>query len=414
MLWYYGRDLGNESELLSGLQEKVCLAQESSGWEYAIVGVLDVNVYIRLATVGVQLAILPRGETLCAHTVTQPPDLFEDWRFRESPYVEKGRLLAYAGVPLRMQHESGESIGLGSLCVASATSQLPLSKQQQQTLARLADWIVADIVQCTRARRQRERHRLAELIATVENASDNRDSQDSVLEILRTAYPDESISIQSSGTGQFADNPYSGLPSDLNNGLWEDTAYIDEFITNSSHDDTPKDRFVRIISAQCESKLGHSTLAVATKDFRRIFGDVDAWFIQTCASMLTQIWQKRLLSEAIRAKERFLRGISHQLRTPIHGILGAAELLAEHLKAITISENAKIQPVVEQIAGSLSDIKKSFMYLDTISTAGRELMSTVNSMITLNRWADKPILACFGTASFPLLSMPFKTHLRVL
>jgi hypothetical protein len=35
--------------------------------------VLDVNVYIRLATVGLQLAILPRGETLCAHTVTQPP-----------------------------------------------------------------------------------------------------------------------------------------------------------------------------------------------------------------------------------------------------------------------------------------------------------------------------------------------------
>lgn len=73
MLWYYARDLDNEPELLAGLQEKACLAQESSGWEYAVVGVLDVNVYIRLATVGLQLAILPRGETLCAHTVTQPP-----------------------------------------------------------------------------------------------------------------------------------------------------------------------------------------------------------------------------------------------------------------------------------------------------------------------------------------------------
>ncbi|PNP38793.1 hypothetical protein TGAMA5MH_09016 [Trichoderma gamsii] len=395
MLWYYGRDIGNESELLSGLQEKVCLAQEATGWEFAIVGLLDVNVYIRLATVGVQVSILPRGETLCAHTVTQPPgnvfllpDLLEDWRFRESPYVEQGGLLAYAGVPLRMQHESGECVGLGSLCVASATSQPPLSKPQQQTLARLADWVVADIVQCTRARRQRERHRLAELIATVENVSDEHDSQDSVLEILRIAYPDESISIQSSGTGQFVNSQYSGLPSDLNNGLWEDTAYIDEFIATSNHDDTPKDRVVRIISAQCESKLGHSVLAVATKDFRRIFDDVDAWFIQSCASMITQIWQRRLLSEAIRAKERFLRGISHQLRTPIHGILGAAELLNEDLKAITISENAKIQPALAELAGFLSDLKKSSLYLDTISTAGRELMSTVNSMITLNRWAD--------------------------
>lgn len=314
--------------------------------------------------------------------------MMEDWRFRESPYVEQGGLLAYAGVPLRMQHESGECIGLGSLCVASATSQPPLSKQQQQTLARLADWVVADIVQCTRARRQRERHRLAELTATVENVSDDHDPQDSVLKILRTAYPDESIDIQSSEADQFFDSRYSGLPSDLNNGLWEDTAYIDEFIATSNHNDPPKDRVVRIISAQCESKLGHSVLAVATKDFRRIFDDVDAWFIQTCASMLTQIWQKRLLSEAIRAKERFLRGISHQLRTPIHGILGAAELLAEDLKAITLSENAKIQPALAEIARFLSDIKKSSLYLDTISTAGRELMSTVNSMITLNRWAD--------------------------
>jgi hypothetical protein len=74
MLWYYTRDINeNEPELLAGLQEKACLAQENSGWEYAVVGLLDANVYIRLATVGLQLAILPRGETLCAHTVTQPP-----------------------------------------------------------------------------------------------------------------------------------------------------------------------------------------------------------------------------------------------------------------------------------------------------------------------------------------------------
>lgn len=73
MLWYYTRDLDEHPELLAGLQEKACLAQENSGWEYAVVGLLDVNVYIRLATVGLQLAILPRGETLCAHTVTQPP-----------------------------------------------------------------------------------------------------------------------------------------------------------------------------------------------------------------------------------------------------------------------------------------------------------------------------------------------------
>lgn len=73
MLWYFTCDIFKETDFLSGLQEKVCIAQESTGWEYAIIGILDVNFYTRLATIGVPLGILPRGETLCAHTVVQPP-----------------------------------------------------------------------------------------------------------------------------------------------------------------------------------------------------------------------------------------------------------------------------------------------------------------------------------------------------
>ncbi|CEF84362.1 hypothetical protein FGSG_07623 [Fusarium graminearum PH-1] len=395
MLWYYTRDLDEHPELLAGLQEKACLAQENSGWEYAVVGLLDINVYIRLATVGLQLAILPRGETLCAHTVTQPPgnvfllpNMLEDWRYRESPYVEHGGLIAYAGVPLRIQHESGESVGLGSLCVASATSKPPLTKHQQLALARLGDWIVADIVQCARARRQRERHRLTDLITTLLREPEGDDVQEPILHILRQAYPDESVTLQFTGTDSYDTTvPYAA--SDPKHGLWEDDEYIDNFILTSNCNDPPTDRVVRFISAQCESKLGPSVLVVATKDFRRIFDDVDSGFVQACATMLTQRWQKRLLSEVMRAKEKFLRGVSHQLRTPIHGILGAAELLTEHLKALTITGCSKLPPPgVEELIQPLAELGKSSVYLDTISTAGRELMSTVNSMITLNRWAD--------------------------
>lgn len=74
MLWYYTRDiLTNAEEFLSGLQEKTYLAQESTQWEFVVIGILDVNFYIRLATIGLPLGILPRGETICAHTVNQPP-----------------------------------------------------------------------------------------------------------------------------------------------------------------------------------------------------------------------------------------------------------------------------------------------------------------------------------------------------
>ncbi|KAL2213928.1 hypothetical protein CC79DRAFT_88828 [Sarocladium strictum] len=374
MVWYYGDSLRNESNLLSGLCEKAYHARDSTGWEFAVIGIQDINVYIRLATAGLPLGILPRGETLCAHTATQAPgnvfmlpNMLEDWRFRDCPYVEQGGLVAYAGIPLRIQHEPGESVSLGTLCVASSTPQPPLTKSQQRSLTRLADWVVADIVQSTRTRRQQERHRLSDLIGSLKNAGE--DMQESVLRILRIAYPSEQISIQSClGNEHYNNGRYSGPYNELQNGLWEDSAYIDEFIASSNHMEPPQDTVVRFVSAPCESKPGHCILAVATKNFRKIFDDIDAWFVQTCASMLTQTWQKRLLSEAIQVKETFIRGVSHQLRTPIHGILGAAELLAEDLQS--------------------GNIEKSSLYLDAISIAGRDLMSTVNSMIIMNRWTE--------------------------
>ena len=75
MLWYYTRDILQETEFLAGLREKAQHAQESTGWEFAVIGILDVNKYIRLATIGLPLVVLPRGEIICAHTVTQPPEV---------------------------------------------------------------------------------------------------------------------------------------------------------------------------------------------------------------------------------------------------------------------------------------------------------------------------------------------------
>lgn len=71
MLWYYTRDMTQDTELLQRLQDKVNLVQEITGWEFAIMGILDNHVYTRIATAGVPLATLPRRETTCAHTANQ-------------------------------------------------------------------------------------------------------------------------------------------------------------------------------------------------------------------------------------------------------------------------------------------------------------------------------------------------------
>jgi hypothetical protein len=73
LLFYYTRGALEDKELQSRLLEKVHLASETVGWEFVIVGLLNHNTYTRMATVGLPLAVLPRRESTCAHTVNQPP-----------------------------------------------------------------------------------------------------------------------------------------------------------------------------------------------------------------------------------------------------------------------------------------------------------------------------------------------------
>ncbi|KAL2786355.1 hypothetical protein BJX66DRAFT_312999 [Aspergillus keveii] len=398
MLWYYTRGIEEETELLAGLQEKADLAKECTGWQFSVVGILDIDVYIRLATHGLQLGILPRGETLCAHTVTQPPgsvfllpELQEDWRFRTCPYLEQGGLYAYAGVPLRLQHESGVTVGLGSLCVASSKAEDPLTKDQQQALVRLADWVVSDMVQCARARRQRERQRMSDLLATARMELEKGVSEDPVFRILKTIYPKAVIKSQPTKATHVeleARNPL--LMSDLESGLWEDIEYLDALIAEANHQPLPATKTIRVMAAPCESAKGPSLLLVGTKDFHHIFDDVDSWFVQSCAGLISQMWRKRLLVDAINAKEKFLRGFSHQLRTPIHGILGSADLLAEELQAAWGSGSADdtlAVPAAIQKTGFMSFAEYS-KYLNIIKMGGRDLVAIINNMITLNRWVD--------------------------
>jgi hypothetical protein len=73
MLYYYTRGALEDVELQSRLQEKVHLARDTVGWEFVIAGLLNHNTYTRMVTFGLPLAVLPRRESTCAHTVNQPP-----------------------------------------------------------------------------------------------------------------------------------------------------------------------------------------------------------------------------------------------------------------------------------------------------------------------------------------------------
>ncbi|KAL6712165.1 hypothetical protein ACN47E_000042 [Coniothyrium glycines] len=394
MLYYYTCGALEDHELMSRLQEKVYLARETVGWEFVIAGLLNHNTYTRMVTVGLPLAILPRRESTCAHTVNQPPgtvfllqNMAEDWRFQKSPHVEQGSLRAYAGVPLRFETEFGDHVVFGSLCVASNSPQEQLSKEQQRSLARLADWIVADLVQSAKTRRQAVRRRMLEFLDQAQKqCDDDVDMEALIPNILRDVYPSAHVSIHRTTDDQFElQGGTIFKPSELEHGLWEDYRYFDSLIEDSNHLDMVAPRIVRVISAQCASQRIPTYLVVGSDDFKVVFDDVDSWFIHMCATLLSRHWQGRELKEALAAKETFMRGITHQLRTPIHGILGSVELLTEELKSrnlvpLSAASSPSATPEVEQL--------DPYTYIKTIKSSARELITTVNSLIKLNQWAD--------------------------
>ncbi|KAF1972114.1 hypothetical protein BU23DRAFT_166173 [Bimuria novae-zelandiae CBS 107.79] len=211
--------------------------------------------------------------------------------------------------------------------------QPPFSKAQQMSLARLADWIVADIVHSARSRRQRERRRMMELMSIAQKQiENNKNFKAVVLDMLRTVYPEATIDIHTSTDEALVLEGGTEVPTNqIEHDLWEDSEYFDYLIEQFNHLDPVAPRVVRVVAAQCASQSVPTYLAVGSKDYRVVFYDIDSSFVHMASQMLCRGWQSAALREALDAKENFLRGITHQFRTPIHGILGSVELLAEEL-----------------------------------------------------------------------------------
>lgn len=317
-------------------------------------------------------------------------NMIDDWRFRESPHVDIGGLRAYAGAPLRFETEFGEHVAFGSLCVASNSAQEALSKEQQRALARLADWIVSDIVHAHKARRQRERRQMLDRVTRLQKLLEKDCNLEEVIKtMLLEVYPGSLVKVTVAQEDVLHLGDGTSVPTEhIEHGLWEDSEFFDYLIEQLNHQEPVAHRSIRLVTSQCASQQTPTFLVVGTKDFRNVYDDIDAWFIQMCATSLSRYWQNQALKEALRAKETFLRGITHQLRTPIHGILGSVDLLSEELKSRNVlSRSTETTPEGTPIDEPFSALDP-YAYIKTIRSSAKELISTVNSLIKLNQWAD--------------------------
>ncbi|KAK4936276.1 hypothetical protein LTR10_022804 [Elasticomyces elasticus] len=385
VLWYYTRLITQDQPLMTKLQDMVSIVQKYMGWEFAIVGTIDEAVYIRLATANLPLAILPRRESICAHTINQKPgsvfsvtDMAADWRFKSSPNVEYGGLQSYAGTQLRLKTDKGEEVALGSLCIASNTVEKPLTPEQKVALVSFAAMLTSEIVSTTRQNRLRAKQSMSEALMKLQahEYSRQEEFEAAVVEVVRVMYSSASVSIQHSTDNNFLLEGGASLPfTAVQSGLWENTKMIDEAITSGNQAKLSSTQTARAVVGKCTRY--NIFLVVSTFEIQHVYDDYDAWFVHSCAQMLGDFVQQQHLQEALRAKEAFLRGITHQLRTPIHGVLTSSELLAEELTSKHCSQRLHVR----------NDFETALSYVSTIQRSGAELMSTVNDMLKLNNWS---------------------------
>lgn len=307
------------------------------------------------------------------------PNMANDWRFRGSPPVAKGGLRSYAGVPLRCQTPTGEYVALGSLCVASNSEHTLLTPTQEGALIRFADMLVTEIVSRSRHERRRQRSILARRLAEC-RLDDLEDAETHILELVREVYPSTSVGIYEASDNTIPiPNHHPINVVSVQDGLWEGSEHIDELIRTANFTKISTTRTVRAIIHPCHGLPHQKFLVVASSHVQTVFDDVDSWFVEKCAISLANIVREGNLREATRAKDKFLRGITHQLRTPIHGVLASCELLTEELAARNSPAGS---PDADASATSPSSI------IDTIRDSAKELMTTVNNILKLNRWED--------------------------
>ena len=326
LYWYYthANKMLEDKEFLLALQQKLDLVQAFMGWDFAIMGLISEHVFTRVATAGLPLAILPRRESTCSHTINQPPgtvfmlpNMASDWRFKRSPHVEEGGLRSYAGATLRCKADTGEDVALGSLCIASNSEQPPLSPVQQDALVRFADMISSEIVARARESRRQQRQVMADLVAQTPLYTSPGAVKDHIFGILAQVYPDAHLDIQDAPPNNMISLPQHAPVdhNDFQDGLWEDSELIERLIVTHNHTQLASDSTVRAIAHPCQRIPTTKYLVLASKNVQLVFDDIDSWFVEKCASIMADSTQETRLKEALTAKDAFLRGITHQLRT---------------------------------------------------------------------------------------------------
>lgn len=312
----------------------------------------------------------------------------KDSRFHGSPAADQG-LKAYVGVPLSYK----QIYNIGSLCVTSEHLQArDLSEGQIRALHHLADLILAEIIAHTYFLRSEDQARMAVHVAKLNSEECEPELIFAkAMASLRLMFPNTTITAPHADKGRLHLRGKTVEASLFTACLWEDVPAITERITYHNHEDSNLDsadsETYRAMACKVSSASSRYLL-VESSHLKLIFDEADVFGLLAVGQCVTTCLQAEAVAELKDAKRGFLRGVQHNLRTPLHFGSSAAELLREELLKILESLNKS-----EQIMGDPGTARRITALLDMIDQSCSLIKVLLSFLISLdsarrNSWVD--------------------------
>ncbi len=341
----------------------------------AIISMLDENRQWYKAKVGMEFSDLPKNETICQYTLLQNEileitDALHDERVKDNPHVNtENGIRFYAGISL----QAPNGYNIGTVCVAD-TKPRQLSSSQKKSLKLLSKQVMALLEARKRNRILTEELELIlnnkikeaeEKLFLKENEYqhllDSIKRSNSVVEFSPEGHVLSTNTIFRSFIGYREEELVKMHHSDFVDS--KDKAKNVKFWQALENGDFKAGRFKRI------RKNGDEVWMQATYNpVRSPDGKIDK-VLQISQDITLEIAAEKAMQVAKEAaeslnhqKDSFIANVSHEIRTPIHAVLGFTELLLEQERD-----------------------RQKISYLKSVKTAGDNLMFIINDILDLSK-----------------------------
>jgi PAS domain S-box-containing protein len=397
----------------------------------AVISMIDDKRQWYKAKVGIEGSETPKEETFCQHTVLQDElleisDALLDERVKNNPHVtSENGIRFYAGMPLKAENGSN----IGTVCVVDGKPK-ELNDRQKKALKLLTKQAM-HLIEV----RQKNKSLGTELNSILEKKIEQTQRK---LELKEIENKDLMKAVKnSSGVVEF--NP-DGTIISINKNFEEISGYSESELLGSHHKMliTPKDYAE---SDQLWKSLGRGIFK--TGRVRRIHKDGSEFYLQASYNPIQNLEGKVIkvvkisqdITKEIEAaislqkakemaedlneqKDNFIANVSHEIRTPIHAVLGFTDLLLEnegdkhkinYLNAVKIAGDSLLF-IVNDIL-DLSKMEAGLLQIDKDVFNVREVVSRVFSILHLKAHQKKIEFEPFISPDVPELLIGDKNRL---